>query len=324
MRNKISNYLNNGDLKRFRFWLQLSLFIFFVYGGYIAINIGDSLPTFSCTYVDGKPGTCFLVPLQHRMVTTPEKLFSYAGTAILTGLFYFTLWFLVFNKAWCGYACPLGAVQDWITALRKKIGMPYATYSWGQFKLLKKIKYILLLLLIFIPMGIGSGIFSHDMGVPFCMICPARTILPIFSGDFSQLTIDFSSKTKMIMTSLGMLITGIFLVGAFVKKRFFCFFCPMSALHYLLSKPAFLKLKKDGSKCTKCGDCYSVCDMQIKEIADNITDRNILQDDCIMCFKCVAACPEDGALEVDFMGQPIFEATVQGYIKRMEKANKNG
>ena len=39
--------------------------------------------------------------------------------------------------------------------------------------------------------------------------------------------------------------------------------------------------KKNGSKCTKCGDCYAVCDMQIKDIADNVTDKNILRDDCI-------------------------------------------
>jgi len=321
---KIRNFVNFGDLRRFRFWLQLFLFILFVYGGYAAIKLGDSLPTFSCTFVDGKPGTCYLVPLQHQMVTTPAELFSFAGKRVLTGFLYFVLWFMVFNKAWCGYACPLGTLQDWITALRKRVGIRHASYSWNQFRLLKKIKYILLVLLIFIPMMIGSGVFSHDMGTPFCMICPARTILPIFSGDFSQLSIDFSSKTKMIMTALGMLVTGIFLAGAFIKKRFFCFFCPMSALHYMVSKPALIKLRKDGSKCTKCGDCYNVCDMQIKEIADDVENRNIMQDDCIMCFKCVASCPEEGALEVDFMGQPIFEATVKGYIKRMEKDNNRG
>ncbi len=325
MTKKIRNFVNNGDLRRFRFWLQLLLFILFVYGGYLAINLGQNLPTFACAFNDnGSPGVCYLLPLQHQVARSPSELFGYAGITVLTGLLYFVLWFLVFNKAWCGYACPLGTIQDWITALRKRLGVHYVTYSWEQFRKLKKIKYILLLLLIFIPMGIGSGIFSHDMGTPFCMICPARTVVPIFTGDFSQLTIDFSSKTKMIMTTLGMLITGIFLVGAFVKKRFFCFFCPMSAFHYLFSKLAFIKLLKDGSKCTRCGDCYSVCDMQIKEIADNVTSRNILQDDCIMCFKCVAACPEEGALEVNFMGQPVFEATVQGYIKRMEKSNQNG
>jgi len=322
--NRIRTFINSCDLRRFRFWLQLLLFILLVYGGYAAINLGQNLPTFSCGYnQDGKGGVCYLLPLQHQLARGPASLFSWAGIAVLTGFLYFVIWFFVFNKAWCGYACPLGTIQDWITALRKKMGIPYASYTWEQFRHLKKIKYALLVLMIFIPMGIGSGIFSHDMATPFCMICPGRTIIPLFTGDFSQLTIDFSSKTKMIMTTLGMLVTGLFFTGSFIKKRFFCFFCPMSALHYMLSKPAFLKLKKDGSKCTKCGDCYSVCDMQIKEIADDVDNINILQDDCIMCLKCISACPEEGCLKVNFLGQHVFESTVDGYIKRMEKGNKS-
>ena len=123
----------------------------------------------------------------------------------------------------------------------------------------------------------------------------------------------------MIMTALGMLITGLFLAGSFVKKRFFCFFCPMSALQYLFSKPALLNLKKDGDKCTRCGDCYRVCDLEIKEIADEVERSRIMQDDCIMCLKCVADCPEEGALKATFAGIPIFESTEQGFIKRMKR-----
>ncbi|MCK5663582.1 MAG: 4Fe-4S binding protein [Thiotrichaceae bacterium] len=322
---KIREAINNGDLRRFRFWLQIFFFLLFVYGGYLSINLGQNIPTFACGFnSEGQGATCYLIPLQHQLARSPSSLFSMAGIAVLIGFSYFVLWFLVLNKGWCGYACPLGTIQDWITSLRSKLGIPYAKYSWEQFRHLKKIKYILLVLMIFIPMGIGAGFFSHDMTTPFCMICPGRTIIPMFTGDFSQLTIDFSSKTKMVLTTLGMLITGIFLAGSFFKKRFFCFFCPMSALHFMLSKLAFLKLKKDGSKCTKCGDCYTVCDMQIKEIADDVESKNILQDDCIMCFKCVSSCPEEGALKVEYLGQPVFEATIKGYIKRMEKENKNG
>ena len=81
----------------------------------------------------------------------------------------------------------------------------------------------------------------------------------------------------------------------------------MSAFHYLLSKPALFRLKKDGDKCTRCGDCYSVCDLQIKEIADDVKTPQIMMDDCIVCLKCVAACPEEGALKASFAGMTIFE-----------------
>lgn len=321
----VRDAVNRVDLKRFRFWFQLVAFVLFVYGGYFAIDMGSRLPFFSCGYNDeGRAGICYLLPLQHQLSQPWPRLFSLASIAILTGFLTFTLWFIVLNKGWCGYICPLGTIQDWITALRRRIGIRYSTYSENQFEQLTKVKYLLLALMILIPLGVGGGLFSHDVSPPFCLICPARMVLPAFTGDLSQFTIDFSSKTAMVMTALGISVTALFLVGSFVRKRFFCFFCPMSALHYLLSKPALLKLKKDGNKCTRCGDCYRVCDMGIKEIADDVTTVNIMTDDCTMCLKCVSSCPENGTLKATFAGIPIFESTEDGFIKRMGKGLQNG
>jgi ferredoxin len=94
-------------------------------------------------------------------------------------------------------------------------------------------------------------------------------------------------------------------------------------MHYILSPLALLKLKKDGSKCTKCGDCYNVCDMQIKDIADDVNSTNILRDDCIFCLKCVAACPEEDALRVDIVKWALFKSTKGGFAKRMDFEKKD-
>lgn len=317
---RLKNAVDRVDLNRFRFWLQLAMFALLVYGGYFAVNLGTHLPMFSCGFnEEGRAGVCYLLPLQHQLSRPWPQLFGFAGISVLTGFGIFFLWFIVLNKGWCGYVCPLGTIQDWITALRRRLGARYSRYTQGQFRQLSRIKYLLLALMVLIPLGIGGGWFSRDMGTPFCLICPGRMILPMFTGDFSQFTIDFSSKTALVMTALGMGVTGLFLAGAFVKKRFFCFFCPMSALHYLISKPALLKLKKDGDKCTRCGDCYTVCDMEIKEIADDIKTRDIMMDDCILCLKCVAACPEPGALKANFASVTFFESTEAGFIKRSQK-----
>lgn len=321
----VRDAVNRVNFNRFRFWFQLAAFVLFVYGGYLAIDLGSRMPFFSCGYnQEGRAGVCYLLPLQHQLSQPWPRLFSIASITVLSGFLVFALWFIVLNKGWCGFVCPLGTIQDWITALRKRLGIRYSRYSHGQFEQLTKVKYILLALMILIPLGVGSGLFSHDVSPPFCLICPARVVLPMFTGDFSQFTIDFSSKAALVMTALGMATLGLFLVGSFVKKRFFCFFCPMSALHYLISKPALLKLKKDGTKCTRCGDCYRVCDMEIKEIADDVTSKDIMTDDCTMCLKCVASCPEKDCLQAMFMGIPIFVATEEGFIKRMQKGVNHG
>jgi len=318
MKSKISQYINYINLRRFRFWVQLIFFILFVYGGYFAINLGRELPIFACGYNHTNAGSCYFMSLQHQLARPWDRLFSGASWGVVTGFLIFLLWFIIFNKAWCGYACPIGTLQDWITSFRKSLGIPYSTYNQKQYKILSKIKYIFLVIVLIFPLLLGLGIINTHWRGAFCKMCPARVITPMFSGDFSQWYIDFSSNSAIFLTAFAIAFSAIFFIGSFIKKRFFCFFCPMSAMHYILSPLALLKLKKDGSKCTKCGDCYNVCDMQIKDIADDVKSTNILRDDCIFCMKCVAACPEDDALHVDILNMKVFSSTKGGFVKRMD------
>jgi polyferredoxin len=321
--------INRANLKRFRFWFQLAAFALFVYGGFAGIDLGNKLPTFSCVFnSDGRGGVCYLGILQHDLDHPFDYFLGFGGAMFLISLAIFILWVLLFNKAWCGYACPLGTMQDWLTGLRTALGIRYAEYHWRDRKWIKSIKYILLLLLILIPIGLSNPIFGlgtlpDGMSMPFCKICPGRLLIPLTAGDYSQFYIDFSSTTAMIMTGLGVVIVGLFLVGAFVKKRFFCYFCPLSGFLYLFSRGALLKLKKEGGKCTRCGDCHRACDMDIAEIADDVSHSNLVTEDCTVCLKCVAACPEEGALKATFAGIPIFESTEEGFKKRMQSENES-
>ena len=60
------------------------------------------------------------------------------------------------------------------------------------------------------------------------------------------------------------------------------------------------------------------------KIADDVTTTNIMTDDCTLCLKCVASCPETGALRATFAGIPIFVSTEAGFIKRMNKGCQHG
>ena len=321
---KIRRYLNNADIANFRFWLQIILFIAVVYGGYLSIDLGIHLPTFSCAFLEKRIGTCFLWPLQHRATLPIDQIIGGRGIALIVSITTFFLLFIILNKAWCGWVCPLGTIQDWLSKVREKLGIRYSVYSEAQFKKLGSIKYILLALLFLIPFGIANHVLPHEMATPFCKICPGRTLLPLFMGDVSQLAIDFSSKSGIVLTAIGMALTGLFLVGSFFKERFFCLFCPMSAFHYIFSKAGLLRLNKIGSKCTKCGNCYRACDVGIREIADDVTSKNIVKDDCIMCFKCVAVCPEKDCLEVKALGVSLYKSTEEGFFKRAERKVLDG
>ncbi|WP_345971873.1 4Fe-4S binding protein [Sulfurimonas diazotrophicus] len=311
------------NLNRFRFLFQLAAFMLLVYGGYAGIDLGNKLPTFACVFnSEGSGGKCYLGMLQHDLNHPLKSFLGFAGGAFLISLGVFILWLVLLNKAWCGYMCPLGTMQDWITALRKKMRIGASEYTWENRSRIKPIKYILLVLLLIIPIMISNSLLGlptlpSGLSMPFCDICPGRMMIPLFTGDFHQFYIDYSTTADLVMTTLGMVVTGLFLAGAFIKKRFFCYFCPMSALHYVFSKSTAFRLLKDGAKCTKCGDCYQACDMDILEIADDVTHRNLVTEDCTLCLKCVAACPEEGCLEANFAGQTLFESTKEGFILRM-------
>ncbi len=240
--------VNNMNLVRFRFWFQIVAFALIVYGGYIGLDLGDKLPTFACVFNgEGTGGKCYVGELQHDLKHPIDMFMGFAGYAFLISLGMFAVWFWALNKGWCGFVCPLGTMQDWLTMLREKSKIRYSEYSWANRGKIKSIKYILLILLLLLPVMIANSVFGlpklpNGLSMPFCDICPGRMMIPAFTGHFNQFYIDFSSKTDMVMTALGMIITGLFLVGSFVKKRFFCYFCPMAALQYIFSKPALLKL----------------------------------------------------------------------------------
>jgi ferredoxin-type protein NapH len=318
---KIKHRINLSNISRFRVIIQILSFVLLIYGGFAAITVSERIPTFACPYTPGCAGTCYLIAMQHGLHITWADFLSYRGFGFYTGLVIFLVWFIFFNKSWCGFICPLGTIQDWITKLRNLIGVPFTRYDNKLFRKLRFIKYIVLGLLILIPLGMSNSLFglphfSHDLSAPFCQVCPGRFVLPLFAGDTSQFFIDFSNNTTIFMSALGLMVFVTFLFGSFFKKRFFCFFCPMSALQFLFSRIGLLRMTKDGSKCTKCGNCSRVCDIGIEQIAEDVESKFIVKDDCMMCFKCLEACPENNCLKVSFAGISILNSTDEGFFKR--------
>jgi ferredoxin-type protein NapH len=132
-------------------------FILFVYGGYFAISFGSSFPIFVCPFNSESAATCYLISLQHQLARPTQVIFSMASLGVLIGLLTFIAWFAVLNKAWCGFMCPFGTLQDWITALRKRMGIRFSTYTQNEFENLSKIKYIFLAIILLVPLFMGLG-----------------------------------------------------------------------------------------------------------------------------------------------------------------------
>jgi len=321
---RLRDALDLGDVDRLRFHVQWISFVLLVYGGRLAFALGNSLPTFGCPFTPGRGGTCYLFALQHQLNLGWKDVLGGRGIGLLVGLLTFLAFFAVLSKAWCGFVCPLGTLQDWAMRLRARLGLRPSSYRARTFARLSWVKWGLLAATLLIPLAMANSLLglprlSSDWSTAWCQVCPGRTLLSLAGGETGQLAVDFSSVTLLVLTALGMAFTGVVVAASFVKDRFFCLFCPMSALQHAFSRLGLLRLRKRGGGCTRCGDCHRACDMGIASIADDVVNRNMVVDDCMLCLKCVAACPEDGVLEATFAGLPVYRSTQRGFFARAQR-----
>lgn len=296
-------------------------FVLLIYGGRLGIHLGSSLPCFACPFVNGCGGHCYLMILQRSRVgfqVTFDYLFSRAGLEVLWPFVVFLLFFVPLSKLWCGWLCPFCLFQDWITMIRKKLGIREMIFSRKTHIRLRPIKYILLVLLILIPLCIANFNLHSDWALPFCRICPAKPILPMFAGNFTHFHLDFTNTVTLCFTALSMVITGGLLVGIFFKERFFCLFCPMLGLMHIFRRLSPVRFEKDISGCTGCGNCERICPVDIHEVHLENEKKDVFMQNCMGCMHCVESCPGDNVLSFKWFGFTLFSSS-RNYLSLKRK-----
>ena len=299
-------------VNRVRMICQHISFVILIYGGRFGIHLGSSLPCFACPFVSGCGGHCYLMILQRSHVgfqVTFDYLFSWAGLEVVWPFVVFLLFFIPLSKLWCGWLCPFCLFQDWITMIRKKLRIREMIFTRKTHIRLRPVKYVLLVLLILIPLSIANFNLHPDWALPFCQICPARPLLPMFTGNFTNIHIDFTNTVTLCFTALAMVITGGLLVGMFFKKRFFCLFCPMLGLMHIFKRLSPLRFEKDISGCTGCGNCERICPVDIHEVHLENEKKDVLIQNCMGCMHCVESCPGDRVLSFKWFGFTLFSSS---------------
>ena len=309
-------------LYRIRFFVQTASFFLLTYGGRLGLKLGHCLPCFSCPYVSGCAGHCYLMALQGpfwgAQVSFASMSWKYSLT-VLEMFAGFVLLTIIFSKTWCGWICPFGTFQDWIGSVRRRLGIREARFSWKFADRLKPVKYVLLLLLVLIPLLIANAGLHPDFELPFCQLCPAKPIMPAFAGKFSYFSLNFTNPVTIVMGILSLSLTAFFLVGMFFKDRFFCLFCPLLALMSIFDRIGMIRFRKKVDACIGCGNCRRVCPADIREVHDEKEKADVLQAECVSCFKCVEACPQDDTLSVRWLNQRLFSSSKEQAGKLIEK-----
>jgi polyferredoxin len=219
----------------------------------------------------------------------------------------FILLVLLLGKAWCGFICPFGLIQDWLTFIRNKLGLRERYLSPQGKKYLGVVKYVFLGLIVFLPPLIVAKILPPDLYLPFCNICPGKLILPLFAGETRYLAVNLDNAVTMWLSLALIVVAAVTLVGAFFKDRFYCLFCPFLALIHVLRPLTALRLVKEPTSCVGCGVCRRNCQMDVAILDQDQAQVQTIE--CVDCLRCLTACPMSGTLKYKFLSLTLFAAS---------------
>lgn len=322
------------NLSVIRKLVQIASFAFLVYGSaivgfYASDKLSRALPALACAYDARTADYCVLIPLQHQLghMLGPAIKAGTVGIAavisILTTLATFLILFVLLNKAFCGWICPLGSFQEIVGMLGQKLGLKRReSLDDHVVDRIRPVKWLLLgLLVFFFPLASGLGFAGHELGDAFCKICPSRIMTTLASGNASQLVVDTSTPLYMTLSLIADTLFGLMLALALTMRQPFCRICPMLAMHALFRKVGLVRLVKHyTARCDKCGLCARACPMDIREI-QTTQARNALMPDCTLCGRCVEFCPDQGVLALKYAVIPI-KVSDPRYFKGRNQAQK--
>ncbi|MDP1795066.1 MAG: 4Fe-4S binding protein, partial [Acidimicrobiales bacterium] len=202
------------------------------------------------------------------------------SSVILMGIVLVTA--IVFRRSFCGYICPLGALQEFFG----KIGLVLfrgkrPTLPAVVDKPARYLKYVVLVVFVVWTWQAAS-----------LMIRPYDPWVAWMHLTSPELFTEFG---------IGAAVLGISLIGSIVYDSFFCkYLCPMGGFLGAISRLSIFKVRRNESSCIDCKKCDHVCPVNI-----TVSTVSVVNDfECIDCNECVNVCPVKDTLEVSTSAWP--------------------
>ncbi len=324
-------------LTRFRFTIQILMLFVTVYGGallgtYTVDRISQALPSLACAFDKQTGDHCILIVNQHQfhhrigeaLVKAQEVTYKVFIPTLISVATFFALFFFL-NKAFCGWVCPMGTVQEVVYRVGRKFGRPLHRFNQSNVGRVRPVKWLMLLVLVLgLPLLAGMGTVSNDLGDPYCQVCPSRLATTLLTADTEQIALRTSSGVTFFLGAAGNALFGFIIIAALAVRQPFCRICPLLSWNALFQKLSPMQLvKKQHDKCDKCSVCEKACPMDIHEIGREY-GKKAFHEDCTMCGRCVEYCPDDDVIQIKFFGVKLFGSSREAYKKRVKLETPEG
>ncbi len=324
-------------LGRFRLAVQIVMLLVTVYGSnlvgyYMAEKISNALPALSCAYDQQNGAYCVLIPTQHQLhhrvgeaIVKAQQFTLQMVVPLLFTLLTFFAFFFVLSKAFCGWVCPLGTLQELIGKLGRRLGLPLRRFDGGNVGKVRPVKWLILVILVLLlPLLTGLGVTPHSLGNPFCDVCPSRIATTLLTGSAEQLALRNGDGIAFALGAIANTLIGFTLVAAFAVRQPFCRICPLLSFNAAFQRLSPMRLvKKQHDKCGKCGICAKACPMDIHEIAREHGGK-AYHEDCTLCGRCVEFCPDDGVIAMKWGPATLFQSSREYYKRRVKGETPDG
>lgn len=191
---------------------------------------------------------------------------SLSSAVIIGALVALVVYGIFLGRAFCAWVCPVNLITDFAAYVRTKLDLHSKSLI-----LSKNLRYYILALCLALSLVLGMPIFESFSYIGII-----------------QRGLIFGSASWIVVALL------IFCVDSFLSERATCsHFCPLGAFYALVAKFAFLRVKYDFSKCTKCYKCIQICpEKQVLSLVGK-QSGSVHSGECIRCARCIEVCDDD-------------------------------
>lgn len=208
---------------------------------------------------------------------SPYLIIQGASEGVITGSFllFITLFLssLIFGRAFCGWICPAGGLQEILFAVNNREG-PGGKANW--------IKYIIWLPWVSAVLGVGFGVAGGF-----------HSINPLYMTESG-----ISTDEPMKYITYYMVVLIFFALALLFGKRAgchtICWMAPFMVIgtwiQQRLHLPA-LHLKAEPAACTDCKTCERNCPMSL-DVNRMVKAGDMRNSECILCGQCADGCKQ--------------------------------